>query len=247
MKLISIISKRVIVKWGLPVILLSGVAGFFTTDLSELITWATIARHYAEINHFIEQNQFISYFWFTLFYVAVVAFSLPIASLLTLAAGALIGWPSIGLIVVAATAGASLLFMASRNLLRDFFHARAGPFFANLEDGFAKNAFGYLLFLRLVPAAPFWAVNILPAFTSIRLTQFIGATAIGIIPGTSAYVAVGRGFDHLLARGETPNLAVLNTPHIWLPLTGLALLALLPTLYRHISPASKKDQSHDPS
>jgi uncharacterized membrane protein YdjX (TVP38/TMEM64 family) len=241
MKLIPIISKRVIAKWGLPAILLSGLAGFFTTDLSELITWATIARHYADISNFIEQNQIVSYFAFTLFYITVVAFSLPIASLLTLAAGALIGWPSIGLIVVAATAGASLLFMASRNLLRDFLRARAGPFFANLEDGFAKNAFGYLLFLRLVPAAPFWAVNILPAFSSIRLTQFIGATAIGIIPGTSAYVAVGRGFDHLLARGETPNLAVLNTPHIWLPLTGLALLALLPTLFRHIRLASKKD------
>ncbi|MGB2164134.1 MAG: TVP38/TMEM64 family protein, partial [Candidatus Puniceispirillaceae bacterium] len=95
--------------------------------------------------------------------------------------------------------------------------------------------------------APFWAVNILPAFSGIRLTQFIGATAIGIIPGTSVYVAVGRGFDHLLARGETPNLAVLNTPHIWLPLAGLALLALLPTLYRQINPTSKKDQPHDPS
>jgi len=56
MKLISIISKRVIAKWGLPAILLSGLAGFFTTDLSELITWATIARHYADISNFIEQN-----------------------------------------------------------------------------------------------------------------------------------------------------------------------------------------------
>ena len=98
-----------------------------------------------------------------------------------------------------------------------------------------------------MPVAPFWAVNILPAFSRMRLAQFIGATAIGIIPGTSVYVAVGRGFDHLLARGETPNLAVLNTPHIWLPLTGLALLALLPTLYYHIKPTSKKYQPHDPS
>ena len=247
MTLISIISKRVIAKWGLLAILLGGLAGFFTTDLSELITWATIARHYADFSNFIEQNQIVSYFAFTLFYITVVAFSLPIASLLTLAAGALIGWPSIGLIVVAATAGASLLFMASRSLLRDFLRARAGPFFANLEDGFAKNAFGYLLFLRLVPAAPFWAVNILPAFSSIRLTQFIGATAIGIIPGTSVYVAFGRSFDHLLSRGETPDLAALNTPHIWLPLTGLALITLLPILYHQFRPTRKKDQPHETS
>ena len=239
MKPASISSKRDTGKWGLPAILLCGLVGFFATGLHQLISWETLARHYHEISHFIEQNRAASYFGFILCYTAVVAFSLPIASLLTLAAGALLGWLSIGLIVVAATAGASLLFIAARGLFRDFLRARAGPFFAKLEDGFTRNAFGYLLFLRLIPAAPFWAVNILPAFSSMRLTQFIGATAIGIVPGTSVYVAVGRGFDHLLARGETPNLSVLNTPHIWLPLAGLALLALLPTLYRQVKPTSK--------
>ncbi|MDA0333001.1 MAG: TVP38/TMEM64 family protein [Candidatus Puniceispirillaceae bacterium] len=247
MKPASIPSKRGIGKWGLPAILLCGLAGFFATGLHQLISWETVARHYAEISHFIEQNRTASYLGFVLFYTAVVAFSLPIASLLTLAAGALLGWPAIGLIVVAATAGASLLFIAARGLFRDVLRARAGPFFAKLEAGFTKNAFGYLLFLRLMPAAPFWAVNILPAFSGMRLAPFIGATAIGIIPGTSVYVAVGRGFDHLLAQGKTPNLAVLNTPHIWLPLAGLALLALLPTVYRQIRPTGKKDQPHDPS
>ena len=247
MKPASIISKRGVGKWGLPAILVCGLAGFFATGLHQLISWETVARNYTEISDFIEQNRAASYFGFVLLYTAVVAFSLPIASLLTLAAGALLGWPSIGLIVVAATAGASLLFIAARGLFRDVLRARARPFFAKLEAGFTKNAFVYLLFLRLMPAAPFWVVNILPAFSGMRLAQFIGATAIGIIPGTSVYVAVGRSFDHLLARGETPNLAVLNTPHVWLPLAGLALLALLPTLYRQINPTRKKDQPHDPS
>ena len=247
MKPASNIGKWRIGKWGLPAVLICGLIGFFATGLHALISWETVTRHYAEISHFLEQNRTASYLGFIIIYTAVVAFSLPIASLLTLAAGALIGWPAIGLIVVGATAGASLLFIAARGLLRDVLRARAGPFFAKLESGFTKNAFAYLLFLRLMPAAPFWAVNILPAFSGMRLAQFIGATAIGIIPGTSVYVAVGRGFDHLLARGETPNLAVLNTPHIWLPLAGLALLALLPALYRQINATSKKDQPHDPS
>ena len=184
MKPASITSKRGVGKWGLPAILICGLAGFFATGLHQLISWETVARHYAEISHFIEQNRTASYLGFVLFYTAVVAFSLPIASLLTLAAGALLGWPAIGLIVVAATAGASLLFIAARGLFRDVLRARAGPFFAKLEAGFTKNAFGYLLFLRLMPAAPFWAVNILPAFSGMRLAPFIGATAIGIIPGT---------------------------------------------------------------
>ena len=247
MKPTSITTKREVGKWGLPLILICGLAGFFGTGLHQLISWETVTRHYAEISHFIEQNRGASYVGFVLFYTAVVAFSLPIASLLTLTAGALLGWPSIGLVVLAATAGASLLFIAARGLFSDVLRARARPFFAKLETGFTKNAFGYLLFLRLMPVAPFWAVNILPAFSSMRLTQFIGATAIGIIPGTSVYVAVGRGFDHVLAQGETPNLVVLNAPHIWLPLTGLALLALLPTLYSQIRSASNKDQPHDSS
>ena len=247
MKPASIPRNRGIGKWVLPAILICGLAGFFATGLHQLISWETVARHYAEISYFIEQNRATSFFGFVLFYTSVVAFSLPIASLLTLAAGALLGWPSIGLIVVAATAGASLVFIAARGLFRDVLRARAGPFFAKLEAGFTKNSFGYLLFLRFMPVAPFWVVNILPAFSGMRLTQFICATAIGIIPGTSVYVAVGRGFDHILAREETPDLAVLNSPHIWLPLTGLAMLALLPTLYHQIRPVSKKDQPHGPT
>jgi uncharacterized membrane protein YdjX (TVP38/TMEM64 family) len=176
-----------------------------------------------------------------------VAFSLPIASLLTLAAGALIGWPAIGLIVLAATAGASLVFIAARGLFRDLLRARAGAFFATVESGFTNNAFSFLLFLRLMPVAPFWAVNILPAFTRMTLPQFIAATAIGIIPGTSVYVAVGRGFDHVLARGETPDMAALGAPQIWLPLTGLAVLALMPILYRHVTSTRSKEQPNDPS
>ena len=247
MKPASIKSNRVVGKWGLPAILICGLAGFSASGLDQLISWETMARHYAEISQFIGQNRATSYFGFVLFYTAVVGFSLPLASFLTLAAGALLGWPSIGLIVVAATAGASLLFIAARGLFRDILRARAAPFFVKLEAGFTKNAFSYLLFLRLMPVAPFWAVNILPAFSGMRLAQFIGATAIGIIPGTSVYVAVGRGFDHLLARGQTPELAVLNAPRIWLPLVMLALMALLPTLYRQIRQTSIKKQPNEPS
>ena len=183
MKPASNIGKWRIGKWGLPAVLICGLVGFFfATGLHALISWETVTRHYAEISHFLEQNHTASYFGFIIIYTAVVAFSLPIASLLTPAAGALIGWPAIGLIVLAATAGASLLFIAARGLLRDVLRARAGPFFAKLESGFTKNAFAYLLFLRLMPAAPFWAVNILPAFSGMRFVQFVSATAIGITP-----------------------------------------------------------------
>jgi uncharacterized membrane protein YdjX (TVP38/TMEM64 family) len=81
----------------------------------------------------------------------------------------------------------------------------------------------------------------------MTLSQFIAATAIGIIPGTSVYVAVGRGFDHVLARGETPDLTALGSPQIWLPLAGLAVLALMPILYRHVTSTHRKERPNDPS
>ena len=112
MKPASITSKRGVGKWGFPAILIFGLAGFFATGLHQLISWEAVARHYADISHFIEQNRATSYFGFVLFYIAIVAFSLPIASLLTLAAGALFGWPSIGLIVVAATAGGQAFYLS---------------------------------------------------------------------------------------------------------------------------------------
>ena len=172
-------------------------------------------------------------------YVLAVAFSLPIASLLTLAGGAVLGWPAVILVVAAATTGAGLVFLAARNLFIDLLRQRAGRFIAKLEKGFSENGFLYLLALRLVPAAPFWAVNIVPALTRMPFRQFIGATCLGIIPGTAVYISVGRGFDHILAAGKTPDLGVLTSQEILLPLAGLGALSLLPILVRRW-PGGKK-------
>jgi uncharacterized membrane protein YdjX (TVP38/TMEM64 family) len=164
---------------------------------------------------------------------------LPIASLFTLAGGAVLGWPAMILVVAAATTGAGLVFLTARNLFTDLFRQRAGAFFAKLEKGFSENAFFYLLALRLVPAAPFWAVNIVPALTRMPFRQFIGATCLGIIPGTAVYISVGHGFDHILTAGKTPDLGVLISPAILLPLVGLGALSLLPILVRRRQAAKK--------
>ena len=155
---------------------------------------------------------------------------MPIASLLTLVGGAVLGWPAVILVVAAATTGAGLVFLAARNLFTDLLRHRATTFFAKLEKGFSENAFFYLLALRLVPAVPFWAVNIVPALTRMPFRQFIGATFLGIIPATAIYISVGRGFDHILATGKTPDLGILASPEILLPLLGLGALSLLPIL-----------------
>ena len=223
----------------LPAILLAGLTLFFASGANEIISWGFLGTHYAAIKSFAGDHIWLGYLAFFCSYVLAVAFSLPIASLLTLAGGAVLGWPAVILVVAAATTGAGLVFLAARNLFTDLLRQRTGAFFTKLEKGFSENAFFYLLALRLIPAVPFWALNIVPALTRMLFRQFIGATCLGIIPGTVVYISVGRGFAHILAAGKTPDLGVLTSPEILLPLAGLGALSLLPILVRRWQAAKK--------
>ena len=229
------VAKRLL----LPAILLGGLTLFFASGANEIISWGFLGTHYAAIKTFAGDYIWLGYIAFFCSYVLAVAFSLPIASLLTLAGGAVLGWPAVILVVTAATTGAGLVFLAARNLFTGLLRQRVSAFFVKLEKGFSENAFFYLLALRLVPAAPFWTVNIVPALTRMPFHQFMGATCLGIIPGTVVYISVGRGFDHILAAGKTPNLGVLTSPEILLPLAGLGALSLLPILVLRWQAAKK--------
>ena len=221
-------------------VLLTGFGIFFASDAHNLFSWPFLAQHYTVIKDFVADQQWLSYLGFFCAYTLTVAFSLPIASLLTLAGGAVFGWPAAILVVGAATTGAGIVFLATQNLFKDILRRRAGLFLGKLEQGFSQNAFFYLLALRLVPAAPFWAVNIVPALTHMNLAQFLAATFLGIIPGTCVFIWVGCGFDHVLAAGKTPDLEVLTNPNILLPLFGLGTLALTPILVRRWQASSQK-------
>ena len=131
-------------------------------------------------------------------YVAAAAFSLPGGLLLSLTCGFLFGrWVGTVLVVFAATIGAALLFLAARYVFADAARRRLGALGEKINAGFTRNAFSYMLFLRLVPAFPFFLVNLAPAFTSISLRTFVAATFIGIIPGTFVFVNLGETLGHI--------------------------------------------------
>ena len=226
-------------KFLLPLVLLLGLLIFFTTDLKNTLSFSGLAENYGLIAAFIADNRLISWFGFMTLYAAVVALSLPAASLLTLAGGAILGWIAIPLIILGASAGACIVFFAARSIFAGMLSKRAAGFISRLEAGFKKDAFSYLLALRLIPAAPFWVVNIVPALLGMRLTPFFIATFIGIAPGTSVYVAVGRGFDKVLARGEVPDLSTLQDPYIIAPLVALGLLSLMPVVVKRLKERRK--------
>ena len=121
-------------------------------------------------------------------------------------------------------------------------HARAGASLARLEEGFRRNSFSYLLFLRLVPIFPFWLVNIVPALLGMKPGRYALATLIGIVPGAIVYAGIGAGFGMLFESGEMPNLGIIFEWRILLPLLGLAALSLLPIVYTRLKGRRSKRQ-----
>jgi uncharacterized membrane protein YdjX (TVP38/TMEM64 family) len=146
--------------------------------------------------------------------------------------------------VISATVGATLIFLVARTALGEPLLRRAGPRATQLARGFREDAFSYLLFLRLVPAFPFFLVNLVPAFAGVRLGPFVAATAIGIIPGAIVFALAGAGLDSMIAaqknsydqciaaKGADCRLvfepADVLTPQLIAALVALGLLALMP-------------------
>ena len=232
----------VIQRYLLPIILVAGLIAFFFFGGGTYLRFETLASEYDNLKNLVLDQFALACLIYGLSYMVAVAFSLPIALPLTIAGGAILGWIAAPLIVVSATLGACIVFIAARTILADLLKARAGGFLQKLEAGFLKDDFNYLLAMRLIPAAPFWVINIVPAFTHMKLSRYALATAIGILPGTSIYVWVARGFDHLLAAGQTPDLSLFASPQILGPLIGLGLLSLMPIIWRKLKQSGANDK-----
>ncbi|TYO90832.1 TVP38/TMEM64 family protein [Oceanicella actignis] len=172
---------------------------------------------------------------YMLIYVLAVAFSAPGGLALTLAGGFLFGMAAAPMIVVAATAGATLIFLAARHGLGGALEARArgsGGAMARLRAGIARNEISFLLLMRLVPVVPFFVANLAPAFLGVSLRNYVLTTLFGIIPGTVVYTWVGAGLAEVFARDEAPDLGVIFEPHVLGPLLALCALAAAPMLLR---------------
>lgn len=214
--------------WPLAV-LAAGLALFFALGLDHYVSLSALGEHRADLAAFVERNGALAAAAYVAAYAVAVAFSIPGAVVLTLAGGFLFGTAAASVYTVAgATAGAVAVFLAARSALGGLLRERAGPWVAKLESGFRENAFSYLLFLRLVPLFPFWLVNLVPAVLGVPLGVYTAATLLGIVPGVVVYASVGSGLGAVLDAGGTPDLGVLLSADVVLPLAGLALLALLP-------------------
>jgi uncharacterized membrane protein YdjX (TVP38/TMEM64 family) len=220
----------------LPVVLLAGIgiAVWRSGVLAEL-SWGSLARHQAELLAVTAAHPVVAAVAFVALYATIVALSVPEAAVVTVCGGLVFGTLVGGaLAVVGATLGAVVLFLVARTALAEVMARRARGFIERVRPRLRRDGFSYLLALRLVPAVPFWLVNIGAALCGMRLFPFAAATLIGIIPATFVFAWVGAGVGTVLAAGGKPDLALIFSPHVLGPLLALALLALSPVIVRHV-------------
>lgn len=214
-------------KLSVALVFAVGVGLFFLLDLQQYLSLQTLKANRDRLLALTQQHYTLAVTVFILAYVVQTAFSLPGGAVLTLTGGFLFG-SLLGTLYVniGATAGATLAFLAARYVLHDWVEAKFGHRLGTLQTGFAKNAFHYLITLRLIPLVPFFLLNLLSGLTRIRLGTYIGATALGIIPGSFVYAYTGRQL------GTIDSLGGVASPSVLLAFTLLGLLALLPVFYR---------------
>ena len=212
----------------LLMILAAGIATWILlpTEAKALLSLRGLQSHLGSFQASIDQDPIISSALFVGLYALSAALSLPIASLLTLMGGALFGVAQGTLLVlVAATAGATLSMLASRTLLRGWVTSKLGSRLKAFEEGVAREGAFYLFALRVVPAFPFFAVNLLSGLVPMRTWTYVWVSFVGMAPGTFAYVFAGRQF------GQLTSLSGLVSPGL---LAAFAALGLLPLVSRWI-------------
>ncbi len=234
----------------LPLVAIIGAAIFvYAMGWHRQLSVEALAAHRATLNGFIEGHFSVALAAYVGIYILAAALSVPGGLFLTIAGGILFGWFVGGLAAaIGASIGATILFLVARGALRDFVREKAGPRVQKLATGFQADALNYLLFLRLVPAFPFWLVNIAAAVLGVSLATFVLGTSVGILPATFAFAFVGSGLDSVLtaqeqayqsclAAGRTDcrldfSLSAAATPQLLLALTALGVLALFPVLIK---------------
>jgi uncharacterized membrane protein YdjX (TVP38/TMEM64 family) len=208
----------------------------YALGLHKLLSLEQLRLHHQTLIAFVAAHPVTAPLGYAAVYVLAVALSLPGAAVLTVAGGFLFGaWLGTGLTVIAATTGATLIFLAARTAFGDLLRARAGPALRRMEEGFRRDAFSYLLMLRLIPLFPFFLVNLVPAFLGVRLRTYVAATLLGVIPATLVFTLAGCALDRIVEGDGDASLDSLLPPEMMAALFGLALLALAPVLYRRFA------------
>jgi pyruvate/2-oxoglutarate dehydrogenase complex dihydrolipoamide dehydrogenase (E3) component/uncharacterized membrane protein YdjX (TVP38/TMEM64 family) len=216
----------------LLLVVLLGIVAFFAFDLDRYFSLAFLKESQASLAALREQQPLQLALGYFLVYIAVTALSLPGATIVTLAGGAIfgLGW---GLLIVsfASSIGATLAFLTARFLLRDSVQARFGQRLADMDKGIQRDGAFYLFTLRLIPVVPFFVINLLMGLTKMKAWTFYWVSQLGMLAGTAVYVNAGTQL------GQLESLQGILSPGL---LGSFVLLGLFPLIARKVVEAVQK-------
>lgn len=211
------------------VVLVVTVAGILYWQFGQWLSLERLAQHEKQLLDFRDH-----YWWWVvaaafLVYVAVTGASLPGAAVLSVVLAWFLGfWPALCLVSFASTAGATLAFLLSRFLFRDYVERRFGPRLKAFDDNLAREGAFYLFTLRLIPTVPFFVINLVMGPTRINVGTFWWVSQLGMLPGTIAFVWAGAAAPSLQELSEQGLGSILTWPLI----TAFVVLGTLPLLIR---------------
>ena len=224
------------IKRLLPLIVIVVVAVIAFVAFRDYLSFDALKENRQLLLDFRDSNFLATSLVFILAYIVIVAFSLPGATVATLTGGFLFGlFPGALYNLISATIGAMIIFLAARMGLGEYLSRKMDTGSGRVQkirDGLLENEISVLFLLRLVPAVPFFAANLLPALVGVRFRIFVFTTFFGIIPGTTIYTWVGVGLGDVLAVGGVPDFGIIWQWNILGPILGLCALAALPIVIK---------------
>jgi len=219
----------------LVAVVLALIAAFFLLDLDRFLTLGYLKSQQQAFYDYYQSHRFWTLLAYFLSYVLVAALSLPGATVMTLAGGALFGfWPALLVVSFASTIGATLAMLVARFLLREWVQGKFGDKLKTINAGIEKEGAFYLFSLRLVPLFPFFLINLVMGLTPLRATAFYWVSQIGMLAGTAVYVNAGTRL------GQLESAAGILSPAL---LISFALLGLFPLAAKKILAIVKERQT----
>lgn len=213
-------------------ILICGLISFVAFCITHNMNFGFVRSHRIMLAQLVFARPIASAIVFWSSFAALEACGAPVGVPLMIMSGFLFGtFEGVALSVLAATTGAVATFLAAKSALARFVSNSSGRL-REVQEGFRRNAFIFLLFTRLLPFFPFFLVNFVAGTFDIALGPFIVASLVGLVPAAYIYASLGGGLNELFLAGSQPKLDVLYEPHILIPLIGLACLTFLPLLMR---------------
>ncbi|MGR5485365.1 TVP38/TMEM64 family protein [Vibrio alfacsensis] len=199
---------------------------FLRVSFSQYLTLENAKAQQEALNTFINQNFAFAAATYFFAYIAITAFSIPGAAVVTLLGAALFGfWASLLLVSFASTIGATIAFLSSRYLLREWVQSKFGNKLSAINHGVEKDGAFYLFSLRLIPVFPFFLINLLMGLTPMTVVRFYLTSQVGMLPGTAVYLNAGTQLATI------DSLSGIMSPAV---LASFALLGLFPIIAKWV-------------